>query len=216
MKNRIAVITRLHYDEGNPKFEKRLQMYKNYALASLLSQTDQDFDIWVWCEPWHDELVKAIHPRINVFHAEWKKRPGKVHQFFIDYTPMSKTQGFPKYATQLGLDSDDELMPKAIETVRPFLEGSRKAISFQPTKVDLATGKKYRMKSYRRRDKIAPIFAIYQPRGEFLFIYEHGHYSGMPLKFPERIHLDQLAHLNVHDDNASTKVVLNEDQEIET
>lgn len=218
MKNRvdrIAVITRLHYAKGDERFLPRLKMFEHFALASLRAQTDQDFDICVWAEPWHKEQVEALDPRIKVFNAEWRKREGVgVHQYFIDYTTFDKVTGLLPYTTVIGLDSDDELDPTAIETVRMHSTGSRKAISFQPIKRDLTTGVLYKMKSYQQRKKMSPIFALYQPDDPYLFAYQYGHYSEMPNQFEEIVYIaERETYLNVHDFNASTKVT-KEDQKL--
>lgn len=204
--NRIAVVTRLAYDRGDPKFMKRVELYKKYTLPSLLAQTDQDFDIWVWCKPHHAEIIKAIHPRIQVFHGEWVKRENT--KYFINFTSYDNLQGFSRYETQLGLDSDDEIAPTAIAEIRKNLNGERKAISLQPIKRDVNTGKKYNMKSYAEKDKLSPIFAIYQPKGvdEFIFVYQYGHYSGMPTKFDVVVYLYGLAIMNLHESNESTRL----------
>lgn len=215
--NEIAVITRLHYDLGDPKFLPRVAMYEQYALKSLLNQTDQDFDIWIWAEEHHRKQIEKIHPRIKVFTADWVRR-GSPHKtkFWIDYTPFEKVKGLPKCTTVVSLDSDDELDPEGIANIRECAIGQQNlAFSFQPIKRDLATGKKYRMKSYEQRKKIAPIFALYQPNDPYLFIYEYGHYSKMPEKFAGRIYYfdEGKTYMNIHDFNESTKVI-SEDQEL--
>lgn len=213
MKDRLAVITRIHYEKDDPKFIGRVETYRKYTLPSLLNQTDQDFDIFVWCEPHHDELFMNLNNRINVIHGDWKPR-ARTGKYFIDYTPYSAIRGLDRYIAQLGVDSDDELLPTAVEEVKKHLNGDRKAISIQPTKHDTETGKNYRMKSYQKRDKLAPIFCIYQPDDPYLFIYEYGHYSGMPLQFKNKIYLGELAIMNIHGENESTKANVDNDEEI--
>lgn len=215
--NEIAVVTRLHYDFGDAKFLPRVGMYEEYALKSLLNQTDPHFDIWVWAEEHHRKTIEKIHPRIKVFTADWVRR-GSPHKtkFWIDYTPFSKVKGLPKYTTVVSLDSDDELDPHGISNIRWHSTGDvNKAISFQPIKRDLTTGKRYRMKSYELRKKMAPIFALYQPNDPYLFIYEYGHYSKMPEKFAGNIvYIDEgKTYMNIHDFNESTSVI-SEDVEI--
>lgn len=214
--NRIAVVTRLHYDLGDTRFELRLGMYQQFALASLLKQTDQDFDIYVWAEEHHRKQIEGLDPRIKVFTAKWKRREGtKARKYFIDYTEFSKVKGLPKFVTVVSLDSDDELDPSGIASVRYFSGAGRQAISFQPIKRDLRTGKIYRMKSYEEKKKISPIFALHQPDDPYLFIYQYGHYSEMPNQFAGKIVYvsEGETYMNIHDFNASTKVI-SEDVEI--
>lgn len=216
--NRIAVITRLHYDQGDLRFDQRLGMYKRFALASLLRQTDQDFDIYVWGEEHHRKQIEGLNPRIKMFTADWRRRPEtRGRKYFIDYTEFEKVKGLPKFVTVVSLDSDDELQDDGIEKVRELAQGDRKAISFQPIKRDLRTGKLYRMKSYEEKKKISPIFALHQPTDPYLFIYQYGHYSGMPIEFAGNIkYVDEGgSYMNIHDFNASTKVI-SEDVEIKS
>lgn len=205
MKNRLAVITRIHYTKDNLKFNTRLEYYKKYTLPSLLSQTDSDFDIIVWCEPHHDELFKSLSDRIKVIHADVEVRY-KSGKYFVDYVSFSSVIGIDKYTAQLGLDSDDELRPTAIEEIKKHLNGERKAISLQPVKRDISTGKLYGMKNYCEDDKLAPIFCLYQPDEPYLFAYEYGHYSGMPLQFKNKVYLYDLAIMNITGENESTTI----------
>jgi len=209
--NGIAVVTRLHYDKGDARFLPRVGMYQEYALKSLLNQTDQDFEIYVWAEEHHREYIEKLNPRIKVFTAKWERRTGtKGTKYFIDYTKFDQVKGLPKFATVVSLDSDDELDSNGIANIRRFSNGDqRKAISFQPIKRDLTTGKLYRMKSYEGKKKISPIFALYQPTDPYLFVYEYGHYSGMPKQFAGNIKYvgEGQTYMNIHDFNESTKVI---------
>jgi len=205
MKNRLAVITRIHYKENDPKFAYRLETYKKYTLPSLLAQTDSDFDIFVWCEPHHNELFKSLSDRINVFSVDTEVRY-KSGKFFVDYANYSNTKGIDKYTAQLGLDSDDELKPNAIEEIKKNFDGNRKAISLQPIKRDVETGELYNMKHYADNNKLAPIFCLYQPDDPYLFAYEYGHYSGMPLQFKTKVYLYDLAIMNITGENESTTI----------
>lgn len=207
----MAVITRLHYKKDDPKFISRLESYKKYTLPSLLAQTDSDFDIIVWCEPHHDELFLSLNDRINVIHADVEVRY-KSDKFFVDYVPYKDVVGLEKYEAQLGLDSDDELLLTAIEEVKKHLSGDRKAISLQPIKRDVNTGKLYEIKHYADNNKLSPIFCLYQPDGPYLFAYEYGHYSGMPLQFGNKVYLYDLAIMNITGENESTTITSKDKQ----
>lgn len=222
MKNKIAVITRLHYDADDPKFLDRVEMYKEHTLKSLLEQTDQDFDIWIWCEEWHDEIVKAIHPRVNIFHGNWVKRSdpelSNIKKYFIDYTHWDKIVGLPKYEVQVGLDSDDVLAPNTIAEIRKVAVGDKRtAISLQPLKIDVNTGKLWHMRSYKAH-RVAPIFALYQPEAlndSFMFAYQASHmrlaaYCDNKVELPVG-----LAYMRIHDSNESTTMMENEDRPYE-
>jgi len=202
---RLAVVTRCHYKEDDPRFPQRVDMYKKYTLNSLLNQTDQDFDILVWCEPHHDDLFKSLSDRIKIIHADTEVRY-KSNKFFVDYTPFSKVYGMEKYEAQLGLDSDDEIKPTAIEEVKKHLKGGRKAISLQPVKRDVKTGKMYKMVDYKSKGKLSPIFCLYQPDEPYLFAYEYGHFSEMPNQFKDKVYLYNLSIMNIHNMNESTEI----------
>lgn len=204
MKNRVAVVTRLHYKLDDPKWPYRLKTYKKYTLPSLLAQTDPDFDIWVWCQPHHAKEIKALSDRIQVMFGDWTPRT-RTGKYFINYTPYRVIKHFDKYATQLGIDSDDELMPTAIEQMKPLLT-ERCAISFQPIKKVIPTGDMYEMRNYEEVERLSPIFAIHQPidNENFLFVYEYGHYSKMPRQFDVKKYLYGLAIMNIHHSNEST------------
>lgn len=202
---KLAVVTRIHYKADDPRFPNRVEMYKKYTLNSLLNQTDQDFDILVWCEPHHDELFKSLSDRIKIIHADTEVRY-KSNKFFVDYTPFSKVYGMDKYEAQLGLDSDDELKPEAIAEIKKHLNGQRKAISLQPVKRDTGTGKMYKMVDYKSKGKLAPIFCLYQPDETYLFAYEYGHFSEMPNQFKDKVYLYGLAVMNIHGENESTGI----------
>lgn len=218
--DRLTIITRLHYDLGNPKFAKRVELFKQHTLPSLLAQTDQDFDIWIWTEAHHDEAVKAIHPRINVFHGNWVKREKAatgVKKYFIDYTPYKDIIGLPAYATQLNLDSDDTLSPDAVAEVKKHAQGDKiLVISLQPLKIDLRTGKRYHMHNYPGA-RCAPIFALYQPLEHpkpFMFVNEFGHmragrHAEGKVALPEGF-----SFMNIADHNESTAIGDVGDEEI--
>lgn len=211
MRSRLAVVTRMHYPEDSVKFGFRLEYYAQHTLKSLLEQTDQDFDVWIWCEPWHDEIVKNIHPRINIFHGNWRKRDNgdSTNRYFIDYTHWKDIIGLPKYEIQVGLDSDDMLAPQAIEVIKKHCTGKqRTAISLLPLKLDLATGKRYSMRDYKAQ-RCSPIFALYQPgslKDDFMFAYQSSHmrlaaYCDKKIELPTG-----LAFMGIGDHNESTKI----------
>lgn len=207
-----AIITRFHYPEGDNNYKWRFDYYKNEVLPRLLAQTDNDFDIWIWCEPWQKTRLEQLHYKIHTFSATYAKRDSHL---FIDYTPYSSTEGLPMYAIQIGLDSDDLVRPNFIKRVHELCQGEfTRHISFQPKKYDIKTGKKYLMDQYTI-NRGSPIFAHYQPdylfgragaEENFKFAYHTSHLR-MPLLAQEVILVPEgLVFMSIHDLNDSTKI----------
>jgi hypothetical protein len=208
----VAVITRFHYPKGHPDFKWRLDFYKNEVFPRLLTQIDQEFDIWLWIEPHHEKQVK-FDPRINTFTVDCNVRKNQ-YGHFIDHTPWSKVKGLPKYDVQVGLDSDDLVEPKFISKIKRLATGNKSIhISFQPIKMDMKTGKKYQMRfcgnktKYNAENGTSPVFAIYQPRKDkYKFAYEHDHLFIFK-------HFDMLklvgegyVYMGIHGKNDSTRI----------
>lgn len=205
----LAVITRFHYPKDHPKFDWRFDFYRRETLPRLLNQTDQNFDIWVWTEPHHDELFKALHPRVNVFHGTYDERDSHL---FIDYTPFERIEGLPKYPIQFGLDSDDLLEPTAIAKARHYCRGQFKTfVSLQPLKLDIATGKKYYFDPRRRytQSKGSPVFAFYQPRidEDFVFAYHTSHLRMPTVAADQHVVVPEgFVNMAIHGQNDSTNI----------
>lgn len=170
-----AVITRFHYPKGHPKFLWRFSYYARETLPALLNQTDDNFDIWVWCEPHHDKMFRRLHPRIKVFHGTYEKRDSHL---FIDYTSYENIRGLPKYKIQIGLDSDDIPEPGLVEHARANCKGTQSIhISYQPILLDTTTGNKFHMKRVYGGHFGSAIFAFYQPDlgNNWKFAYHTSH-----------------------------------------
>jgi hypothetical protein len=201
--NDIAVITRFHYLQDGPDYRWRFDYYAKEVLPRLLAQTDQGFDLWVWCEPWQDAEILGLSPRINIFRAAYKKRDSR---FFIDYTHWEDVTGLPKYKIQIGLDSDDLVRPDFIAKVRGLCAGPDSIhVGFQPLKLDVKTGKKYRMDQYTHK-RGSPIFAFYQPGPDFKFAYHTSHLIMPTLAQHQTIVPEGLVFMTIHDRNDSTGI----------
>lgn len=219
MKSKTAVITRFHYPENDQGFKWRFEYYRDVTLPALLAQTDQDFDIWIWCETWHFNTFRELHPRINVFNVDYEyRRTGKHGQYFQDASPWAKVHGLPYYELQIALDSDDLLEPAAIETIKgaAFRCSQRTCISVQPLKLDIKTGKRYQMRGYPGH-RASPCYAIYQPTtltDNFMFLYHDSHMK-IAAYCDNKIDLAEgLVLMSIHDLNDSTEIDLNTDKEV--
>lgn len=219
MKSKTAVITRFHYPLNDPDFNWRLEYFRDNTLRALLEQTDQDFDIWVWCETWHFNLFRELHPRIQVFNVDYiYRRTGKHGQYFQDGSPWDKVHGLPYYELQIAVDSDDLLEPEGVATIKAAVAGKtqRTCVSVQPLKLDIKTGKKYQMRGYPGH-RASPCYAIYQPTtltDNFMFLYHDSHmkiaaYCDQKVELPEGLVL-----MSIHDRNDSTGIDLATDREI--
>ena len=154
-----AIVTRFHY-EDDAKFERRFAFYCERVLPTLLAQTDQNFDIAVWCEPRHAERFTQLSPKMKPFTATYKKRGGP---FFADFTDWQNVSGLKQYEIQVGLDSDDIVAPDYIETIHRLCQGGRSVlVSFPPLVYDLHSGRFGRLRGYSATQTSA-FFALYYP-----------------------------------------------------
>lgn len=202
---KTAIITRFHYPKNHPDFNWRLKYYKDEVLPRILAQTDQDFEIWIWCEPHHDRVFKKLDPRINVFHATYDQRESN---FFIDFTPFDQTEGLPKFEVQVGLDSDELIEPNYIEKIHSYCVGPKtRCIMFQGVLYDTITERKYYMKRKYGPKFGSAMFAFYQPNlDNYYFILQtSGHRAP---KFAKEVIVvpEGYVFVSIHNYNDSTKV----------
>lgn len=201
-----AIITRFHYPKGHPKFKWRFDYYAREVLPRIFQQTDQNFEIWIWCEPHHDKLFRLLSPRINIFHATYQPRKSR---FFIDFTPFENTDGLPKFNVQVGLDSDELIEPDYIEKIHEHCTGNqKKCIMFQGLLLDVRTGKKYHMRRTYGEHFGSAMFAFYQPDivDDYFFILQtSGHRAP---KFAEKVIVvpEGYVLVSVHGHNDSTSL----------
>lgn len=182
MKTNILII-RFHYQEADLRFDWRFDYFKAMVLPRILKQTDQNFDIGIRCNPKHDELFKALSPKIKTFHtknddARYKVgRNGK--KYFEDFVAWVDVVGLEKYDIQTGIDSDDLMGPNYIKMVNEAMAGQKEATHacFQPELFDLKTlTTKPMMRYYEIRG--SAFMALYQPdKTNYRFLYERSHIS---------------------------------------
>jgi len=89
----------------------RLKLFHDYTLKSLLNQTDQDFEIWVFCGQCYKEYTSSYnwHPRVKVIHNRY--------EFFREYLVKSEED----YLTITRIDSDDMYHKDAIKVIKENL-----------------------------------------------------------------------------------------------
>jgi hypothetical protein len=207
MSDRIAVITRFHFDEDSKDFEWRYEYYKDKVLPCLLAQTDQDFCINIWCEPHHDELFKSLSDKINIIRID-KTNFHWNGNSIRDFANWSGVEGMDIAKIQVGLDSDDLLEPDFIAKVRELSVGDKaRLMSFQPIKLDVKSGKKYKMKNYEMRKRCSPVFATYQPKDN-VFAYYRSHYRMNKDPRWEVIYIPEgYCTMSIHSFNNRTKII---------
>src|SRR5690554_1734409 len=203
--NTAAFITRLHYPRNHPDWQWRLKYYSDRVLPSILNQTDQDFDIWVWCEPHHVSEVKGLHRRIRTF---WAPYQAKGEKYLADQVQYDQTVGLPKYKLQIGIDSDDFISKKLLQKARSICKGEQSTVvSFQPVLFDVKTKRCFYMKRRYGPNFGSAVFAFYQPNlDNYQFAYTVGHRS-LP-KLAEKVVVvpEGYAFVSIHDRNYSTRL----------
>ena len=208
-QNNTAFITRFHYPENTLSWRWRLDFYSDEVLPRILAQADSGFDIWVWCEPWQDNTIKSLSPRIRTFTGKWEPRSGP---YFVDFTEYGDLKNLPKYQIQIGLDSDDLIEPGFVERVHQLCKGNKSIfVSFQPYKLNISTGQKYEFApnwKYKKRNLGSPIFAFYQPNLDhrFKFLYHASHLVMPNFANVHIIEPEGLASMGIHHLNDSTTI----------
>ena len=181
-----AFIIRFHYAKEDPRVEWRFAYFVKEVLPRIKAQTVQGFDICIRTSPWHKEMFEQLGLKtfsVTDEAAKYKTLNGK--QYFYDFVPFSDVYGLEKYDVQMGLDSDDLVEPRYVETImdtiREFTalmsEDKSLHISFQPSTVNIRNGKRVvgQMPPYSPT-KGSAFFALYQPNKEnYVFAYCGSH-----------------------------------------
>lgn len=184
-----AVIIRMHYPPGDPRFAWRLAYFYSMVLPRLLAQTDQNFDIWIRCRAEDVAVIQSLHPRLHTFQVknEAEQSVQKYgRRYFQDFVPWADVVGLPQYDIQTGLDSDDLVRKDFIERISYEVgqwkdstlgKGHALHISFQPQLFDLKTLQQYSMSQRYNPKKGSAFMALYQPNfgPGYRFIYEDSH-----------------------------------------
>jgi len=196
----------MHYPENHPDFKWRFEYYKNKVLPTLRNQTFKNFDIAVWCEKHHEKLFKDLG--VIPFQATYPEYDSKL---FKDFTPWENVSGLKEYPIQVALDSDDLVEPQFIDRIRELCVGSKSIhISFQPQKLDIKTGKVYKMSdNYEKSKTGSPCYAIYQPEFKY-FAYHDSHLKIGKLMDKTIYTPEGYVYMSIHDTNDSTGIKKND------
>ena len=137
-----AMFIRLNYPEDYQSLKWRLAFFESMTLPTLLRQTVKDFDIWVYCNLKHADRIRSMSDRLKVYHASRTEDPI-----------------LPKYNIQTRHDSDDFLRPDYVAKTQSLCRLHKKetplVVSFQPYKLDVWTGNKYRHDRYNDQNTSA-------------------------------------------------------------
>ena len=208
MKTHVLII-RFHYNEDDPRFEWRLAYFKAMVFPRILKQTYKDFDIAIWCNPKHDEIFKALSPRIKVFHSKIdtvKYKPGRNgKRYYYDFVQFEDLEGLEKYDIQTGIDSDDLMGPNYMKISAMVMKGEHSIhASFQPMSFNMKTLQVKPMMRYHARRGSA-FLSIYQPdKTRYKFLYCDSH-IGMWKHAKKSIALPAgHCYATIHDINEST------------
>jgi len=169
-----VILTRLHYPKDSNKFKQRLKIYENSVLPCLSAQEDQDFDIAVWCNPWHEKEIKALSPYIKTFSATYAPPPNPTG--FNDFTEWANVSGLKEYRIQANLDSDDLIAPEYVKMIHKHCVGDASVfVGFQPYIADVRTQQVGELGPYNETFTPA-FFALYQPHQDtYIFAYHTSH-----------------------------------------
>lgn len=163
-----AVMIRLHYQPGDADFEWRLAFFRSMVFPRLLHQTDQNFEIWVWCHPEHSQRIAEVSGRIRIWETVQFSRVSK--RGVLDPKELLNVKGeeLPRFDIQSRLDSDDfissEYIAKVKKEVSRFVGKASVIISFQPYKLCLWKLTRYKMRTRYHASQCSMFFSLYQPR----------------------------------------------------
>lgn len=218
-----AIIIRLHYQPGDPKFPWRLAFFQSMCLPRLLRQTDPDFEIWVRCHPAHTELVAALHPRIRPFQGSAEEDyyviPAAARQpEGPGHYPEALHPVIPRFHIQTRLDSDDLVSRHFVARIKKEVAASPAEpllVSFQPYKLDLWSLTRYRMKRRYHANLTSMFLALYQPNIEgenYRQIYDFNHCT-IWKDFPRVVTVREgYCDLVIHGENSVTKIMRGDEQ----
>ena len=211
MSEIIDVVTRFYYPEWDDDVQTRYDFWVNECLPRLNDQTDLGFRLNLWVDDGPHGTSNMKTPSgvgavdINFFTVNLPDLNG-----WEGFANWGNVQGFDGSRVMVGLDSDDLVSPKFIETVRKESENRNRntLVSFQPTKLDIASGDVYRMKNYRSRNKCSPVFAMIQPDpDDRVFPYYRGHYRMPNDDRWDMVYLGEgYCQMGIHELNALTTI----------
>lgn len=172
-----AIIIRLKYPDC-PEFEWRFNYFASMCLPRLVNQTDQEFDLFVLCNPIHDERLMALSDKVNVLHAD-----AKAVTLVDDYNRKSGESNSVEpfdynmdYEIQTRIDSDDLVHPDFVKVINATLKDARKMtlLAFKPIRFNVNNLRLYYIHPKDGAYRKSQFLSLYNP-DKSTFIYERGH-----------------------------------------
>lgn len=185
-----AVIIRMKYPPGDPRWPWRFGFFRDEVLPRILAQTDREFDLWLRCNTFHAPELRRLHPKVQTFSGTMP--PGR-------------------YEIQTRTDTDDYLEPgyiaKIKAVVRAEAQGQPLLVSFQPWKVLLATGQKYRQRQFGPQEP-SMFLSLYQPSGPGPYVNIYATKHTLMHRFCPRVAIvpEGYCSLLIHDQNDFSKL----------
>lgn len=138
-----AVIIRMDYPEDTPDFSDRFVLFQANMLARLKRQTDKDFEIWVRCNPVHNDLFqKHGCQTFNVPGEAKRNRFGAFQPWSVDL--------FRDYDIQTRADYDDIVRLDFISKIHQEFKPGR-LLCFNRYRFDPWTMKSYMTRCYHQK-----------------------------------------------------------------
>jgi hypothetical protein len=195
-----AVIIRMKYLPGDPRWPWRFAFFRDEVLPRILAQTDQNFDLCIWCHPHHRRELSRLDPKVQAFTT---KHPPK------------------NYHIQTRTDTDDwletEYIAKAREVIRAEAREQPLVVNFQPWKLDLRTGRVFQVRRRYGPQEPSMFLSLFQPDlgPAYRQVYCIRH-NWMHRLFPRVITVPEgYCYLVIHDANGVSQIHRG-DKEIET
>lgn len=200
----IAVITRLHFEPGDPAWEQRLALFRVLTLPCIANQTIRNFTYYVICHPGCKDQIAALNPKITPL--PWPIFPSAFGQD-INYNEL-----IPPHNLQVSIDSDDLVSPGYLRRLLQEVKlcKSQQVITFIPVKFSLLHTAFYEMTEAYGGEKASPFYSLYNPIIEnFYSIYNFNHFNVPKELAPVRLIQPGYCSLVVHEHNWITRLVPN-------
>jgi hypothetical protein len=198
------VITRMLYEDNDPRFEDRLALYKTLCLPRLERQTDKEFNVAVLCNKSHRNIFAKLG--IIPFHLKdnWFGRVGKIG--WSAFTPWENVKGLDKYDIQSNLDSDDLVSENYIERIKKVAVGDNSLhIHFQPRLFNLHTFEEKEQKKKYNEECGSAFYSLYQPDKKKYIYVGHDSHIRMGQYMDKSILIGEgYCWINIHGSNDST------------
>jgi len=188
---RHLVVVRFQFEEVTPE---RLDLFR-VMLESLENQSDKNFQVIVFSNPEHDEIIQDLtFLHLEFIHWEMPRKKGYIAPFDFPFNADILTR----------IDCDDFVSEDFIEYSNSRYNDESVLYAFVPNKI--YKGREYRMGKKYHEKKTPMFLSLTNPK---VFIFKESHLNMW--KYADRTELVfGKAWMNVHDNNALTKMKPND------